>query len=113
MLSMSASDVVGGPLGLAHKLVTICLDIIVVHLGEERSVEICGEIFSSTWNFGLEPRPDDTGVRVRHSDEEIWGGLTIGRFVAHVPEVLACTVSWSEVCHPAFIDDTDFVKDLV
>jgi hypothetical protein len=46
-------------------------------------------------------------------NKKICGGLPVGWFVPEVDEVLPCLFSASEVCHPAFVDDTHFIEVLV
>lgn len=60
----------------------------------------------------------DTGPRnaafgVGDGDKKIRRCLTIGRFIAHVDEILPGTVGGTEVGHTTFIDDTDFIKEAI
>ena len=52
-------------------------------------------------------------MKVRTRNEEVGGGLAVGRLVPHVNEVLACLARRAVIDLFTLIDDADLVEDLV
>ena len=61
----------------------------------------------------LVPLASDASVRVRDGDQEVRSRLSIGRLVSHVDEVFPGHRCRPVVDHSTFIDDTNFIEQVV
>ena len=51
--------------------------------------------------------------RIRHRNKEVRRGLTIGRDVTHIDEVLSSKLDRAKINHSSFVDEANFIESII
>ena len=113
VLCPCALRVVRGPLWFTNNHVEVSVCVLRVDLPDIRLAVVLRKFIRGPRHVVLTSFADNPSVGVSPSDEEVRSGLPIDWLVTHDDEVLASERSWAVVGHPTFIDDADFVEEVI